>query len=143
MNATLAACTFLLKLANLTSVHNLYANTLIADTTAYSSFSDEAFEQFMRVYGNPLNGTIASIMVYCCRSNNDGSNMIKVYNIEKRKSIRLRDKIMGGGYKTVREPKCIAYVYYIPLRVLSSAGLSVEQKSRHFVLTKAGAPVRK
>ena len=71
VNATLAACTFLLKLANLTSVHNLYANTLIADTTAYSSFSDEAFEQFMRVYGNPLNGTIASIMVYCCRSNSD------------------------------------------------------------------------
>ena len=71
VNATLAACTFLLKLANLTSVHNLYANTLIADTTAYSSFSDEAFEQFMRVYGNPLNGLIASIMVYCCRSNSD------------------------------------------------------------------------
>ena len=71
VNATLAACTFLLKLANLTSVHNLYANTLIADTTAYSSFSDEAFGQFMRVYGNPLNGNIASIMVYCCRSNSD------------------------------------------------------------------------
>ena len=71
VNATLAACTFLLKLANLTSVHNLYANTLIADTTAYSSFSDEAFGQFMRVYGNPLNGLIASIMVYCCRSNSD------------------------------------------------------------------------
>ena len=71
VNATLAACTFLLKLANLTSVHNLYANTLIADTTAYASFSDEAFEQFMRVYGNPLNGNIASIMVYCCRSNSD------------------------------------------------------------------------
>ena len=71
VNATLAACTFLLKLANLTSVHNLYANTLIADTTDCSSFSDEAFSQFMRVYGNPLNGTIASIMVYCCRSNSD------------------------------------------------------------------------
>ena len=71
VNATLAACTFLLKLANLTSVHNLYANTLISDTTAYSSFSDEAFEQFMRVNGNPLNGSIASIMVYCCRSNSD------------------------------------------------------------------------
>ena len=71
VNATLAACTFLLKLANLTSVHNLYANTLIADTTAYTSFSDEAFGQFMRVYGNPLNGSIASIMVYCCRSNSD------------------------------------------------------------------------
>ena len=74
---------------------------------------------------------------------NDGCNVVKVYNIEKRKSIRLRDKIKGGGYKTVRDPKCVAYVYYIPLRVLSSAGLSVEQKSRHFVLTKAGAPVRK
>ena len=74
---------------------------------------------------------------------NDGCNVVKVYNIEKRKSIRLRDELTRGGYKTVREPKCIAYVYYIPLRVLSSAGLSVEQKSRHFVLTKAGAPVRK
>lgn len=74
---------------------------------------------------------------------NDGSNIIKVYNIEKRKSIRLRDKIMGGGYKTVRSAKCVAYVYYIPLHLLSSAGLSVEQKSRHFVLKKAGAPVRK
>ena len=71
VNATLAACIFLLKLANLTSVHNLYANTLREDTTDCSSFSDEAFEQFMRVYGNPLNGTIASIMVYCCRSNSD------------------------------------------------------------------------
>ena len=71
VNATLAACHFLLKLANLTSVHNLYANTLRDDTTAYSSFSDEAFEQFMRVHGNPLNGVIASIMVYCCRSNSD------------------------------------------------------------------------
>ena len=74
---------------------------------------------------------------------NDGSNRIKVYNIEKRKSIRLRDSIMGGGYKTVRSAKCVAYVYYIPLHLLSSAGLSVEQKSRHFVLTKAGAPIRK
>ena len=74
---------------------------------------------------------------------NDGCNVIKVYNIEKRKSIRLRSGILGREYKVVREPKCIAYVYYIPLRVLSSAGLSVEQKSRHFVLTKAGAPVRK
>ena len=71
VNATLVACNFLLKLANLTSVHNLYANTLIDDPTACASFSDEAFEQFMRVYGNPLNGTIASIMVYCCRSNSD------------------------------------------------------------------------
>ena len=71
VNATLAACTFLLSLANLTSVHNLYANTLIDDRTACASFSDEAFEQFMRVYGNPLNGTIASIMVYCCRSDSD------------------------------------------------------------------------
>ena len=74
---------------------------------------------------------------------NDGCNVVKVYNIEKRKSIRLRDKIMGGGYKTIRSAKCIAYVYYIPLRVLSSSGLSVEQKSRYFVLTKAGVPVRK
>ena len=71
VNATLAACHFLLKLANLTSVHNLYANTLKSDTTTHSSFSDESFGQFMRVHGNPLNGVIASIMVYCCRSNSD------------------------------------------------------------------------
>ena len=50
---------------------------------------------------------------------------------------------MGGGYKTVREPRCVAYVYYIPLSILSSAGLSVEQKTRHFVFKKAGAPIRK
>ena len=74
---------------------------------------------------------------------NDGFNVVKVYNIEKRKSIRLRDTIMGGGYKTVKSAKCVAYVYYIPLHLLSSAGLSVEQKSRHFVLKKAGAPIRK
>ena len=74
---------------------------------------------------------------------NDGCNIIKVYNIEKIKSIRLRDKIIGGGYKTVRSAKCVAYVYYIPLHLLSSAGLSVEQKSRHFVLKKAGVPIRK
>ena len=71
VNATLAACYLLLKLANLTSVHNLYAGTLSSDTTTYSSFSDESFEQFMRIHGNPLNGVIASIMVYCCRSNSD------------------------------------------------------------------------
>ena len=71
VNSTLAASYLLLKLANLTSVHNLYAGTLISDTTAYSSFSDESFGQFMRVHGNPLNGMIASIMVYCCRSNSD------------------------------------------------------------------------
>ena len=73
----------------------------------------------------------------------DGSNMIKVYNIEKRKSIRRRSSVVGNGYRVVKEPTCIAYVYYIPLHLLSSAGLSVEQKSRHFVLTKADAPVRK
>ena len=61
VNATLAACHLLLKLANLTSVHNLYANTLRDDTTTHSSFSDESFGQFMRVHGNPLNGIIASI----------------------------------------------------------------------------------
>ena len=74
---------------------------------------------------------------------NDGSNIIKVYNIEKRKSIRRRSSVVGNGYRVVKEPTCIAYVYYIPLHLLSSAGLSVEQKSRHFVLTKAGVPVRK
>ena len=79
------------------------------------------------------------------------SNVIKVYNIEKRKSIRrrsdtivkYRSDILGDGYEVVREPRCIAYIYYIPLSILSSAGLSVEQKTRHFVFKKAGAPIRK
>ena len=71
VNATLAAHHYVLKLANLTSVHNLYANTFSRNTTDCSSFSDEAFGQFMRIYENPLNGLIASIMVYCCRSNSD------------------------------------------------------------------------
>lgn len=74
---------------------------------------------------------------------NDGCNVVKVYNIEKRKSIRFRSGIFDRGYRVARDPKCIAYVYYIPLRVLSSAGLSVEQKTRHFVLKRAGTPVRK
>lgn len=74
---------------------------------------------------------------------NDGSNIIKVYNIEKRKSIRRRSSVVGNGYRVVKEPTCIAYVYYIPLHLLSSAGLSVEQKSRHFVLKKVGTPVRR
>ena len=74
---------------------------------------------------------------------NDGSNIIKVYNIEKRKSIRRRSSVVGNGYRVVKEPTCIAYVYYIPLHLLSSAGLSVEQKTRHFVFKKDGAPIRK
>ena len=74
---------------------------------------------------------------------NDIRNVVKVYNIEKRKSIRRRSSVVGNGYRVVKEPTCIAYVYYIPLHLLSSAGLSIEQKSRHFVLKKAGAPVRK
>ena len=74
---------------------------------------------------------------------NDGRNVVKVYNIEKRKSIRRRSSVVGNGYRVVKESTCIAYVYYIPLYLLSSAGLSIEQKSRHFVLKKAGAPVRK
>ena len=74
---------------------------------------------------------------------NDNCNVVKVYNIEKRKSIRRRSSVFGNGYRIVKEPTCIAYVYYIPLHLLSSAGLSIEQKTRHFVLTKAGAPIRR
>ena len=74
---------------------------------------------------------------------NDNCNVVKVYNIEKRKSIRRRSSVFGNGYRVVKEPACIAYVYYIPLHLLSSAGLSVEQKSRHFVFKKASAPVRR
>ena len=68
-------------------------------------------------------------------------NTIRVYNIEKKKAKRVRDS--NGSYKKVSEASYTAHIYDIPIELLKLSGLSVEQKSRHFVLTKAGAPVRK
>ena len=68
-------------------------------------------------------------------------NTIRVYNIEKKKAKRVRDS--NGSYKKIYETSYTAHIYDIPIELLKLSGLSVEQKSRHFVLTKAGAPVRK
>ncbi len=68
-------------------------------------------------------------------------NIVRVYNIEKKKAKRVRNS--NGSYKKISEASYTAHIYDIPIELLKLSGLSVEQKSRHFVLTKAGAPVRK
>ena len=68
-------------------------------------------------------------------------NIIRVYNIEKKKAKRVRGS--NGSYKKISEASYTAYIYDIPIELLKLSGLSVEQKSRHFVLKKVGAPVRK
>ena len=68
-------------------------------------------------------------------------NTIRVYNIEKKKAKRVRDS--NGSYKKISETSYTAHIYDIPIELLKLSGLSVEQKSRHFVLKKVGAPVRK
>ena len=66
-------------------------------------------------------------------------SIIRVYNIEKKKAKRVRDS--NGSYKKASEASYTAYIYDIPIELLKLSGLSVEQKSRHFVLKKASAPV--
>ena len=68
-------------------------------------------------------------------------NTIRVYNIEKKKAKRVRDS--NGSYKKISETSYTAHIYDIPIELLKLSGLSVEQKTRHFVLKKFGAPVRK
>ena len=68
-------------------------------------------------------------------------NTIRVYNIEKKKAKRVRDS--NGSYKKISETSYTAHIYDIPIELLKLSGLSVEQKTRHFVLKKVGAPVRK
>ena len=68
-------------------------------------------------------------------------NTIRVYNIEKKKAKRVRDS--NGSYKKISETSYTANIYDIPIELLKLSGLSIEQKSRHFVLKKFGAPVRK
>ena len=68
-------------------------------------------------------------------------NTIRVYNIEKKKAKRVRDS--NGSYKKISETSYTAHIYDIPIELLKLSGLSVEQKSRHFVLKKIGVPVRK
>ena len=68
-------------------------------------------------------------------------NIVRVYNIEKKKAKRVRDS--NGSYKKVSETSYTAHIYDIPIELLKLSGLSIEQKSRHFVLKKIGVPVRK
>ena len=68
-------------------------------------------------------------------------NTIRVYNIEKKKAKRVRDS--HGSYKKISETSYTAHIYDIPIELLKLSGLSVEQKTRHFVLKKVGAPIRK
>ena len=68
-------------------------------------------------------------------------NTIRVYNIEKKKAKRVRDS--NGSYKKISETSYTAHIYDIPIELLKLSGLSVEQKTRHFVLKKIGVPVRK
>ena len=68
-------------------------------------------------------------------------NTIRVYNIEKKNAKRVRG--FNGSYKKISETFYTAYIYDIPIDLLKLSGLSVEQKTRHFVLKKEDAPVRK
>ena len=59
-------------------------------------------------------------------------NIIRVYNIDKKKAKRVRDS--NGSYKKISEASYTAYIYDIPIELLKLSGLSIEQKTRHFVL---------
>lgn len=59
-------------------------------------------------------------------------SIIRVYNIDKKKAKRVRDS--NGSYKKISEASYTAYIYDIPIELLKLSGLSVEQKTRHFVL---------
>ena len=65
----------------------------------------------------------------------DHYDNIRVYNIEKKNAVRVRDE--NGHYKKIANASYTAYVYDIPVELLKLAGLSVEQKTRNFVLTQA------
>ena len=68
-------------------------------------------------------------------------NTIRVYNIEKKKAKRVRDS--NGSYKKISETSYTAHIYDIPIELLKLSGLSIEQKTRHFIFKRTGVPVRK
>ena len=68
-------------------------------------------------------------------------NTIRVYNIEKKKAKRVRDS--NGSYKKISEASYTAHIYDIPIELLKLSGLSIEQKTRHFIFKRTGVPVRK
>ena len=68
-------------------------------------------------------------------------NIVRVYNIEKKKAKRVRDS--NGSYKKISETSYTAHIYDIPIELLKLSGLSIEQKTRHFIFKRTGVPVRK
>ena len=68
-------------------------------------------------------------------------NIIRVYNIDKKKAKRVRGS--NGSYKKISEASYTAYIYDIPIELLKLSGLSIEQKTRHFIFKRNGIPVRK
>ena len=68
-------------------------------------------------------------------------NTIRVYNIEKKNAKRVRDS--NGSYKKISEASYTAHIYDIPIELLKLSGLSIEQKTRHFIFKRTGVPVRK
>ena len=68
-------------------------------------------------------------------------SIIRVYNIDKKKAKRVRDS--NGSYKKVSETSYTAYIYDIPIELLKLSGLSIEQKTRHFVFKRTGIPVKR
>lgn len=68
-------------------------------------------------------------------------NIIRVYNIDKKKAKRVRDS--NGSYKKISEASYTAYIYDIPIELLKLSGLSIEQKTRHFIFKRNGIPVRR
>ena len=68
-------------------------------------------------------------------------NIIRVYNIDKKKAKRVRDS--NGSYKNISEASYTAYIYDIPIELLKLSGLSIEQKTRHFIFKRNNIPVRK
>ena len=68
-------------------------------------------------------------------------SIIRVYNIDKKKAKRVRGS--NGSYKKLSEVSYTAYIYDMPIELLKLSGLSIEQKTRHFIFKRNGIPVRK
>ena len=68
-------------------------------------------------------------------------NTVRVYNIEKKNAKRVRDS--NGSYKKISETSYTAHIYDIPIELLKLSGLSIEQKTRHFIFKRTGIPVKR
>lgn len=73
-----------------------------------------------------------------CFINIRKTNEIRVYNIQKhrRKVIQRKDQNNNTMSTIVSRSKWVGYVYDIPIDLIRSANLKVNQKTRNFVLSK-------